>query len=93
MPANKNNLRRDLLATLIAREKEKQKQKNKKQKTKNKTKQKLQSQKITDEKKTIIMTLSKTLNTRTTTVYASLISLATCYRIFTFCIILLGKSV
>ena len=35
MPANKNNLRRDLLATLIAREKEKQKQKNKKQ---NKTK-------------------------------------------------------
>ena len=39
MPANKNNLRRDLLATLIAREKEKQKQKNKKQKTKqNKTK-------------------------------------------------------
>ena len=90
MPANKNNLRRDLLTTLIAREKEKQKQKNKKQKTK---KQKLQSQKITDEKKTIIMTLSKTLNTRTTTVYASLISLATCYRIFTFCIILLGKSV
>ena len=82
-----------MLATLIAREKEKQKTKNKKQKTKNKTKQKLQSQKITDEKQTIIMTLSKTLNTLTTTVYASFISLATCYRIFTFCIILLGKSV
>ena len=67
------NPRRDLLTKLIAREIEKQQQQQKK--TKQKTKQKLQSQKITEQRKTIIMTLSKTLNTHTTTVYARLISL------------------
>ena len=58
------NLMWDILMKLIAREKEKQNKTTKQNKTK-----------ITEEKKTVIMTLSKTLNTCTTTVYASLISL------------------